>query len=73
MGKNEKNLITINDVEHNVDDFTDMQKTMVNHIADLDRKLSSAQFNMDQLQIGRQAFVDMLTESLDDGPKTEGS
>jgi hypothetical protein len=36
----------------------------VNHIADLDRKLSSAKFNVDQLEVGKSAFVKMLTESL---------
>jgi len=38
---------------------------MVNHISDLDRKLSSARFNVDQLSVGREAFVNMLTKSLD--------
>ena len=37
---------------------------MVNHISDLDRKLSSARFNLDQLNVGREAFVSMLTKSL---------
>jgi len=37
---------------------------MVNHISDLDRKLSSARFNLDQLGVGREAFVNMLTKSL---------
>ena len=37
---------------------------MVNHIADLDRKLASAQFNLDQLRVGKDAFVAMLRRSL---------
>ena len=49
MSKNEKNLITINDKEHNIDDFTDEQKIMLNHINDLSRKLDNARFNLDQL------------------------
>lgn len=65
MSKNEKNLITVNDIEYNVDDFTDAQKTMLNHINDLDRKLGSAQFNLDQLNVGRSAFVTMLADSLE--------
>ena len=64
MSKNEKNLITVNDIEYNVDDFTDAQKNMLNHINDLDRKLGSAQFNLDQLNVGRSAFVKMLADSL---------
>ena len=65
MGKNEKNLITVNDIEYNVDDFTGAQKTMLNHVSDLDRKLGSAQFNLDQLNVGREAFVGMLASSLE--------
>ena len=65
MGKNEKTPIIINDKEYLVEDLTQEQQVMVNHISDLDRKLSSARFNLDQLSVGRQAFVDMLTQSLD--------
>ena len=64
MAKNEKKTITVNDVEHNVDDLTEQQIAMVNHIADLDKKLGSLRFNMDQLNVGREAFVNMLTASL---------
>ena len=65
MGKNEKTPIVINDKEYLVEDLTQEQQAMVNHISDLDRKLSSARFNLDQLSVGRQAFIDMLTKSLD--------
>jgi len=65
MAKDEKKTITVNDVEYNMDDLTDQQKVMVNHIADLDRKLSSARFNVDQLQVGREAFINLLTNSLE--------
>jgi hypothetical protein len=44
--------------------MTSEQQLYVNHIADLDRKLSSAKFNVDQLEVGKSAFVNMLTESL---------
>ena len=64
MAKNEKKTITVNDVEHNIDDLTEQQIAMVNHIADLDKKLGSLGFNMDQLKVGREAFVNMLTASL---------
>ena len=52
------------DVEYNFDDMTDEQKILVNHVADLDRKVNSAQFNLDQLNVGKQAFIKMLKESL---------
>ena len=65
MSKNEKNLITVNDIEYDIADFTDAQKAMLNHVQDLDRKLNNAQFNLDQLSVGREAFVKMLAESLE--------
>ncbi len=65
MGKNEKTPITINDKEYFVEDLTQEQQTMLNHINDLDRKLSSARFNLDQLSIGREAFVNMLAKSVE--------
>jgi len=65
MGKNEKTPITINDKEYFVEDLTDEQKKMINHLADLNRKLASSAFNMDQLRVGRDAFVNMLAASVE--------
>ena len=65
MAKDEKKTITVNDVEHNIDDLNEQQIAMVNHITDLDRKLSNARFNVDQLAFGREAFVSALAQSLE--------
>ena len=65
MGKNEKNLITVNDTEYNIEDFTDEQKIMLNHVNDLGRKLDNARFNVDQLAVGRDAFIARLVSSLE--------
>ena len=62
--KQKEQTVTIDDKEYSVDDLTQEQIAMVNHVSDLDRKLSSAQFNLDQLNVGRGAFMNMLTESL---------
>ena len=64
MAKDEKNTILIDDVEYDLDSFTDQLKALCNHINDLDRKLGNAQFNIDQLNVGRRAFFDMLVASL---------
>jgi restriction endonuclease S subunit len=64
MENTKKNQVTIDDV---TDDFEQMkpdQQAMVNHIADLDRKIGSTQFNLEQMSIGKQAFIDMLKKSL---------
>jgi uncharacterized protein YdeI (BOF family) len=64
MGDNKKTPITINDKEYTEDQLTDQQKVIINHIGDLDRKIRSTQFNLDQLTVGRDAFVNILTASL---------
>ena len=66
-----KNTIVLNDRELAIDDLTDSQKLMVNHIADLDRKIGTTQFNLDQLNVGRAAFVQHLTASLESEENTE--
>lgn len=44
-------------MEHQYEDMTEQQQMVVNHIADLERKISSTQFNLDQLSVGKDAFV----------------
>jgi hypothetical protein len=65
MAENKKTIV-INDKEYTEDQLTDQQKIMVNHVADLDRKMGTTQFNLDQLAVGKKAFVDMLTASLEE-------
>jgi hypothetical protein len=64
MGKQEKTPITINDVEYKYEDLTQEQQVLFNHCVDLDRKIASSQFNLDQLMVGKQAFMARLEEAL---------
>jgi len=64
MGKNEKTPITINGVEYQFEDLTQEQQTLFNHCIDLDRKIASAAFNLDQLSVGKEAFIKKLEDSL---------
>jgi hypothetical protein len=64
MGKDKKTPITVNDVEYVYEDMTPEQQALVNHCLDLTRKIESSQFNLDQLNVGKQAFVKLLEESL---------
>jgi hypothetical protein len=65
MAEKQTKTVSINGTDYTEDQLTDQQKVMINHIADLDRKIGSTQFNLDQLQVGKQAFMDMLTASLE--------
>jgi hypothetical protein len=69
MGNEKKTPVTIDGVEHHFEDMTKQQQMLLNHVADLDRKLDSARFNVDQLQVGRDAFFTMLKASLEAKPE----
>jgi hypothetical protein len=64
MGNNTTTPLTIEGVEYQFEDMTKDQQVLVNHVADLDRKLDSARFNVDQLQVGRNAFFELLKQAL---------
>ena len=65
MSEKKTASVVIDGKTYTEDQLTDQQKVMVNHVADLDRKLASARFNVDQLQVGRDAFFGMLKQSLE--------
>ena len=71
MAEKQTNVITINDKEYTEEQLTDDQKVLINHITDLDRKIGSTQFNLDQLQVGRKAFMSLLEASLEEKTETE--
>ena len=62
---NKSQMITINDVEYDTATFTEEQVAMTNHCLDLDRKISNMTFQLQQLQVGKESFLKMLTESLE--------
>jgi hypothetical protein len=71
MVEKQTRTIVINDKEYTEDQLSDRQKVIINHLNDLERKIGSTQFNLDQLNVGRQAFLDMLVVSLEEDTTTE--
>jgi hypothetical protein len=65
MAKEKKTPITIDDKEYFYEDLTAEQQTIVNHISDLQRKIQSSEFNLQQLAFGKDAFVRALKEALE--------
>ena len=63
--KQKENSISINGEDHNLNDLSDEQKAVINHIQDLDRKITSSQFNLEQLLFGKEAFMNRLNQSLE--------
>ncbi len=69
MTEKKTQVIMIDEVEYNVEDFTDEQKVLINHVMDLDRKIGSTKFNLDQLNVGRGAFMNALKDTLTPDPE----
>jgi len=63
--EDKKVFITIDDVDYTEEDLTDEQKVMISHINSLQQKINSAEFNLDQLRVGKDAFIQMLKGSLE--------
>ena len=64
MAKDKKTPFDLYDKKYNVEDLNKEQAVLFQHIGDLERKSSQLLFNLDQLNVGKQAFVDKLNESL---------
>jgi len=64
--KKEKPVLNLDDKEYVIEDMTDEQKMMVNHINDLQNKQNTNTFMADQLQVGKEAFINMLRKSLEE-------
>ena len=65
----EQQSVVINDVEYKPEDLNEEQVMLVNHVADLDRKIQGSMFNLDQLQGGREFFMKKLEKALEDNDK----
>jgi hypothetical protein len=66
MAEKEITTITINGTEYTQDQLTDAQKKIINHIGDVERKINAKKFSLEQLQVGKEAFLTMLTKSLEE-------
>tara|TARA_A100000171_G_scaffold40284_1_gene40489 strand:+ start:259 stop:501 length:243 start_codon:yes stop_codon:yes gene_type:complete len=58
-------IITLFDKDYKESELSGEQKLMINHVSDLDRKIQSSEFNLQQLRFGKQAFLDALKASIE--------
>jgi hypothetical protein len=68
MANKQPQIVTIDGTDFDVNDFNENQLLLLNHTADLDRKIASTQFQLQQLNVGKDAFLTMLKEALKDQP-----
>ena len=69
MANQQPQTVTIDGTEYDIADLSDQSKMLIDHVADLDRKLASMAFQRDQLQVGRDAFFSMLKKALETKPE----
>ena len=69
--KKEKPVLNLDDKEYVIEDMTDEQKMMVNHINDLQNKQNTNKFMADQLSVGKEAFINMLRKALEEPEEAE--
>ena len=65
-----KTQIVLDNVEYVYEVMTPEQQLLVNHIHDLTRKIEGASFSLAQLQVGKEAFLRMLKDSLEQSKET---
>jgi hypothetical protein len=61
---NTPQIVTIDGVEHDANTFSEQQVLLLNHTVDLDRKIASTNFQIQQLQVGKDAFLKLLKDNL---------
>ena len=64
MANKQPQIVTIDGVEHDVETFSEQQVLLLNHTVDLDRKISSTSFQLQQLQVGKDASLKLLKDDL---------
>lgn len=64
MENQKSQIITLDGIEFDANTFTEQQTLMLNHCIDLDRKIGSTTFQLQQLQVGKDAFLKLLKDDL---------
>ena len=63
--KEKKPVLSLDGEEYVIEDMSDEQKQMINHINDMQNKLNTNAFMKEQLEVGKEAFINMLRGALE--------
>jgi len=64
MANQQPQTVSIDGVEYQANDLSEKSKIYINHINDIDQKIFAAKFQLDQMQIGRAAFFELLKSEI---------
>ena len=62
--KKEQPVLSLDGKEYVIEDMTVEEKQMINHINDMQNKINTNLFIHEQLEVGKEAFIVRLRESL---------
>ena len=62
--KEDKPVLNLDGKEYVIEDMSDEEKQMINHINDMQNKINTNAFMREQLEVGKEAFIVRLRESL---------
>ena len=65
MAEKKTTPVTIDGKEYTFEEMTPDQQEMVDHVADLDRKIANGMRNVRQMQGGKTYWIDQLKNSLE--------
>ena len=63
-------MVTIDGVEYEADTLSDEIKYMIAQVNDIDGKMAKLRFELDQLQVARNAFSDAIVKGVTDVPES---
>ena len=66
----QSNVVTINGTDYTADQLSDNQRYMIEQIKDLQNKANNAKFQLDQLNVAKDAFTNALIASVEN-PEAE--
>ncbi len=64
--KEDKPVLNLDGKEYVIEDMTDEEKQMINHINDMQNKINTNAFMREQLEVGKEAFISMLRVALNE-------
>lgn len=68
MENKKPQLVSIDNVEYDANNFSEEQVALLNHCIDLDRKIGSTNFQLQQLVGGKEHFIGLLKKALETVP-----
>ena len=60
----EKNTNSLNDKKYKIKDMNDLEKNYLAHITDLNKNIERSKFNIQQLEVSLNHFINLLNNSL---------